>query len=571
MKIKLISRSPQAIYLSMADCQNTPLLHIEQGAFASDKILYCKHFHNNYFGYYKQKLRLNKVCPDSLDKREIRHLDGTYLYLDHIFSSNYSHFTINCLAGFLYAKDIGVINEKIKIIIDDNLKFQRELIELLGINNYKICNLEDGVVYSLQNVIFADSLISHDFCSPHIISLYEQQNKLRAKKSDLKLYIHRLSDKKRKIVNELEVIGLLKAHGFKIIDFGTLSITEQMEYINRASVLCAPHGASGANLIYRNKEKFKFIEIFPPDYITACHTSLLKVKNCDYVGVVASFSNEDKSSYRVDVKTIEEALSSICFSFSCHTQEKETIPHSNRGLQAFYSYEVYEDGIADSAKAESRGQFDLACEFLLRTNISTLPWQHIFRLFKLASIVYSHDEYIKTVLPILTVHQGHGFIERLLFHLLNYRKFEDFERLFAFYEAKLRPEESKRLLNKLDLLRKYPLDSLLTFHGTILASDNTHIYSSDQLDNYISYQKDSQGFTLKLTSGKYINGFRINGQYLYPVISINKFYFPFISFNHSAYAIISNGEYISASPNKSISLVESARDWEYLYIVNRLN
>lgn len=65
-----------------------------------------------------------------------------------------------------------------------------------------------------------------------------------------RIYITRANAKNRRVLNEDEVIGLLKRYDFEVVAFEGLSIEEQMKMANQTSIMVAIHGAGLANAIF---------------------------------------------------------------------------------------------------------------------------------------------------------------------------------------------------------------------------------------------------------------------------------------------------------------------------------
>ena len=81
---------------------------------------------------------------------------------------------------------------------------------------------------------------------------------------DLKIYVSRQNTNYRNVVNEDDLIDLLKQNNFKIIDPNHLEIIEQIQLFSQAKFVISPTGSSLANIIFC-KPGTKIIEI-SPDY-----------------------------------------------------------------------------------------------------------------------------------------------------------------------------------------------------------------------------------------------------------------------------------------------------------------
>ena len=77
-----------------------------------------------------------------------------------------------------------------------------------------------------------------------------------------KIYISRSDSAHRKILNEIELIELLKKLNFQIITLSEMNIFDQINLFKKAKVIIGYHGAGFANLVF-SSPKIKVVEIHP--------------------------------------------------------------------------------------------------------------------------------------------------------------------------------------------------------------------------------------------------------------------------------------------------------------------
>ena len=70
----------------------------------------------------------------------------------------------------------------------------------------------------------------------------------------------------RRVLNEAQVIQLLKPMGFEIYKLSELNIWSQARLFNSAAVIVASHGGGLTNLVFCKPET-KVLEFFPDNYI----------------------------------------------------------------------------------------------------------------------------------------------------------------------------------------------------------------------------------------------------------------------------------------------------------------
>ncbi|NYG59773.1 capsular polysaccharide biosynthesis protein [Nocardioides daedukensis] len=82
-----------------------------------------------------------------------------------------------------------------------------------------------------------------------------------------RLYVTRGSAKNsRRVVNEAEVLAVLRPLGFEVVDPGALSVQQQIDTFAAASVVVAPHGAGLTNLVFAPPD-VRVLELFNPSYL----------------------------------------------------------------------------------------------------------------------------------------------------------------------------------------------------------------------------------------------------------------------------------------------------------------
>ena len=80
--------------------------------------------------------------------------------------------------------------------------------------------------------------------------------------SSKKIYITRQDSSYRKIINESDVVTLLREKGYKVINPQLYEIEEQIEIFSNAEKIIAPHGSNLANIIFC-KPGTEILEITP--------------------------------------------------------------------------------------------------------------------------------------------------------------------------------------------------------------------------------------------------------------------------------------------------------------------
>jgi hypothetical protein len=96
-----------------------------------------------------------------------------------------------------------------------------------------------------------------------------------------RIYVSRGNVKRRKVINELEVISVLENYGFTAISMDGKTLQEQVKIFSSAEAVVAPHGAALTNLLFIKPET-KIIELIPHGFVNNCFYVLTNYGHSDY-------------------------------------------------------------------------------------------------------------------------------------------------------------------------------------------------------------------------------------------------------------------------------------------------
>ena len=175
-------------------------------------------------------------------------------------SDNYFSNLIHFLPRIFFIND-----KKVNIIIHRNLSnkfrsFIETICELRGIE-ISFTFLDEGF-YNFNN-----SSIPEFFNitkSIKILKFFLEQilTNIKVPEFKSKIYIRREDANYRKILNEADLITILRKKGFEIINPQHYNILEQMKIFSNAKVIISPHGSNMSNIIFCQKNT-KIVEISP--------------------------------------------------------------------------------------------------------------------------------------------------------------------------------------------------------------------------------------------------------------------------------------------------------------------
>ncbi len=146
-----------------------------------------------------------------------------------------------------------------------NTPYEKEYFELLGIAEKQVVDSKEYKI-EFEEVILADMghlkyPNSHDIFGLKCIV----ESKLNLQRTgSSRIYISRST--RRRIINEANLINMLKKFDFQIIEDQQRSVTEQVQLYKNATFIIGPHGASFSNIIWAEPGTHLF-ELFSPNYM----------------------------------------------------------------------------------------------------------------------------------------------------------------------------------------------------------------------------------------------------------------------------------------------------------------
>jgi len=166
---------------------------------------------------------------------------------------NYYHFVIDYCIRFNSLREEGVIDSDTKILFPGPIKkWQREYFHFLEINPDKIILTNKNPIF-VKNILVASTRRERFLLSKFACSKFKETMICAAGcevdySRKKRIYISR-QNSSRKILNEDELIHMLRAHDFQIVQCEDLTVVEQICLFSQAEIIIAPHGAGLTNLL----------------------------------------------------------------------------------------------------------------------------------------------------------------------------------------------------------------------------------------------------------------------------------------------------------------------------------
>jgi len=163
-------------------------------------------------------------------------------------------------------------------------RYQREYLEHFGITADKIIN-EDEVHHIQADELMVTSHVKLFDHHPKWICdfLYESfTGKIKNEQPQKLIYIARGdAARSRRVVNEPQLVEMLKSLGFEICYLSSLSVKDQVALFNSARVIVGAHGGGLSNYVYCQPGT-KVLEFYPDQYIRPIFLDVAEKRGLDY-------------------------------------------------------------------------------------------------------------------------------------------------------------------------------------------------------------------------------------------------------------------------------------------------
>jgi len=277
---------------------------------------------------------INAILSDRMKFISKANHENSFVLCWHEDQKNYWHFTFDAafrlfaLQQYLDDKELSKIS--FLVVGKDLNNFQKEIFKaLLGRsfvydfypNGCTISNCwmvpttnSSTMNFNLLNS-YSSSLVKgfNQLTNNFYPKSFEQGLSLTSKPT--RLYILRGKTRNgRLILNELELIELVKKYNFTIIDPGTMSVQDQICLFMNANMIIGANGAAFTNIIYM--QKGLIIELAHHTYNSISIFLLTKGKNINYIRIRSGNNQYDSiphhTNFSCDLPKLGRALEKFC-------------------------------------------------------------------------------------------------------------------------------------------------------------------------------------------------------------------------------------------------------------------
>lgn len=237
--------------------------------------------------------------------------DDSHEYLvvhDHWSAYNYFHWICDALPRlYLFKKHFpGKTNVRV-LLPADAPRFIFDSVVMMGFDFSPIGTTEYACV---QKVYHLDYIADSGFTTHTLTEAVRHILPADQPAPWRKVYISRGKASRRTIINEDQIIAILKAKGFEILFTETLSLQQQIDIFSTAAVLVSSHGAGLTNMLFM-PEGGEVIELALADTAsqTMCYWTMANAKKFKYSYVpVRNGENDNFIVTEETIKVLKNAL-----------------------------------------------------------------------------------------------------------------------------------------------------------------------------------------------------------------------------------------------------------------------
>lgn len=191
---------------------------------------------------------------DSTNLPGPEYLEGTTLLLGIHGAHNYYHWNVDVLPklGILELAGYSLDDVDRIVLRDFNQKFHHDAFARLGIAEEKLYLTENAPYFRCQRLLHVDlrnfvGMQMNRVVPDYLRSVFlEKPQSVRGRK----LFIARANNHARPITNQDKALELVGRYGYETVYMEGLTLAEQAEMFNSASVIVGTHGAGLTNLVY---------------------------------------------------------------------------------------------------------------------------------------------------------------------------------------------------------------------------------------------------------------------------------------------------------------------------------
>jgi capsular polysaccharide biosynthesis protein len=205
------------------------------------------------FPFYRQRLRHHNakgILAIRLAWKRKEISAGDPIIIHDVWTKNYYHWVTQALPRLLLAQELSV-PFTLLLPEDHQSDFHVESLRMLNVDFWLTLESQK-VYYHVHHLLYPTHDIQIGDYHDDLIRLLHRKLAVMPSQHEapVRLFVHRTTQTKRRILNEEEVLNTFLAFGFQIVEFESLSFSQQILLSGKADVLAGVHGAGLTNMLF---------------------------------------------------------------------------------------------------------------------------------------------------------------------------------------------------------------------------------------------------------------------------------------------------------------------------------
>lgn len=204
-----------------------------------------------------------QIGQPHLDITNIKRVEGTVAHLSlSNLENNYFHWLIECLGRLYLIRKSGITPDY--YIVSNHTPFQKQYLQMLGLKEEQIIPTNSNELIQADELIVPSFINNWEYVNYRgykhyqkkwlpswIGNLYKEEILPQIETTEKKrIYISRENAPYRKILNEPELISILKEYDFEIVKLEKMKVAEQIQTFKNAEIIVGILGAGLTNAIF---------------------------------------------------------------------------------------------------------------------------------------------------------------------------------------------------------------------------------------------------------------------------------------------------------------------------------
>lgn len=264
-----------------------------------------------------------EVDPNSgftrLQSTVIRRAGTRAVHLLAAGAFNYYHWQIDTIARLSMLPDRH--RDDLFLVPPLDLAFQKDtLTQLAGHRPMHLHAIGTAESVLVDELILVPNLSGYGYYPrPEMLAVFDQMIAAASPGAPhRRLYVERTRSPKRRLENEADIIALLVAAGYEILDLDSMSLIEQVRCFAEATHVVGPHGAGLTNLVFCQPGTL-MCELQMDSYMNWLFRRLANLRGVRYGCILGEIEGPwepvwpHNRSWRISLETVRETLQGAGF------------------------------------------------------------------------------------------------------------------------------------------------------------------------------------------------------------------------------------------------------------------